>query len=49
LWFVAPDRITFAAFSHFLSGAAKSERFGDEAEAFVQRFIAKETPTVDGA
>ena len=41
LWFGTGGQLTFAAFSHSLSGAAKSERFTDEADAYLQSFVSQ--------
>jgi hypothetical protein len=39
LWFIEDDRPVFAAFSHFLAGAAKSSDFEDEARAYLRSFM----------
>ena len=39
LWFLDGDRPVFAAFSHFLAGAAKSPEFENEARKYLSGFI----------
>jgi hypothetical protein len=39
LWFLDDDRAVFAAFSHFLAGAAKSPQFENEARRYLNSFM----------
>lgn len=39
LWYVDGENVTFAAFSHFLSGAAQTPSFAADAEAFFRSYF----------